>query len=66
MLLLRSKYSATVIERMKLRNEGRKEMRWLEMDVLDLSFFPKDAFDLVVDKGVHQNPKTRLRVGTME
>lgn len=46
-----SQYSATLIEHMSARHqELRPEMKWLEMDVLDLKFEEGD-FDLVVDKG---------------
>ncbi|KAK4683701.1 hypothetical protein P7C73_g6532, partial [Tremellales sp. Uapishka_1] len=44
-------YSATLIATMAARHSDlRPEMKWLEMDVLDLQFEEGD-FDLVVDKG---------------
>ncbi|KAG8760869.1 hypothetical protein FRC14_001428 [Serendipita sp. 396] len=43
-------YSAVVIEKMKLRNEDRPLMRWLEMDVRNL-VFDDASFDVAIDKG---------------
>jgi hypothetical protein len=45
-------YSKTVIDQMAERHAERFEMKWLEMDVLDLTF-GEGEFDLVIDKGVY-------------
>jgi SAM-dependent methyltransferase len=45
-------FAASVIVRMTAEHaERRPLMRWLEMDMLDMSAFPDGSFDIVIDKG---------------
>ena len=45
-------FAASVIARMTVEHaERRPLMRWLEMDMLDMSAFPDESFDIVIDKG---------------
>lgn len=44
-------YSPVVIEEMQKRNKQRKEMRWLEMNMLDMKAFTDGTFDVAIDKG---------------
>nr|XP_018265602.1 uncharacterized protein I303_01972 [Kwoniella dejecticola CBS 10117]OBR87760.1 hypothetical protein I303_01972 [Kwoniella dejecticola CBS 10117] len=44
-------YSKIVIDQMRERHTARPNMKWLEMDILNLGF-QDEEFDLVVDKGV--------------
>ncbi|XP_068660781.1 uncharacterized protein [Aristolochia californica] len=43
--------SSVVIEMMKKKYEILQQLKYLQMDVRDMSFFPDESFDSVVDKG---------------
>ncbi|CAN4080601.1 unnamed protein product [Withania somnifera] len=43
--------STVAIDMMKKKYEHVPQMKYLQMDVRDLSFFPDESFDAVIDKG---------------
>ncbi|KAL7083652.1 hypothetical protein ACP275_14G176500 [Erythranthe tilingii] len=43
--------SSVAIELMRKKNEGIPQLKYMKMDVRDMSFFPDDSFDSVIDKG---------------
>ncbi|KAF3665431.1 putative protein transport protein SEC31-like isoform 1 [Capsicum annuum] len=43
--------SAVAIDMMKKKYEHVPQMKYLQMDVRDMSFFPDESFDAVIDKG---------------
>lgn len=44
-------YSHVVIEKMKVKNMNRAEMKWIQMDMKDMSLFHDNSFDVIIDKG---------------
>lgn len=49
--IMNTDISSVVIEMMKLKNEKIPQLKYLQMDVRDMSFFPDESFGSVIDKG---------------
>ncbi|KAL0285172.1 UNVERIFIED_CONTAM: eEF1A lysine and N-terminal methyltransferase [Sesamum angustifolium] len=43
--------SSVAIEMMRKKYEDVPQLKYMQMDVRDMSFFPDDSFDSVIDKG---------------
>ncbi|GAA0144635.1 methyltransferase [Lithospermum erythrorhizon] len=49
--IMNTDISSVVIEMMKLKNEQIPQLKYMQMDVRDMSFFPDESFDSIIDKG---------------
>lgn len=63
-------FSEKVIEQMSKECVAMPEMLWLKMDVMDMSPFEDESFDVAIDKGTPSQPAApcsySLSVGTMD
>ncbi|KAJ6948392.1 methyltransferase-like protein 13 isoform X3 [Populus alba x Populus x berolinensis] len=44
--------SSVAIDLMRRKYEHMPQLNYMEMDVRDMSFFPDESFDAVIDKGI--------------